>query len=237
MAPRVTSPRASARTSRVQSLRWWSTVSRTRSSLEIFWGNTPRRVPGWREPPRRWWVSRSVWPACRGASCWVSARSWSRLIPVRAGSERAWMIPVRAGRMLWSRKASSSRAWLKRAEAAPGLRWWSWKDFAGLVDELADARGADLQQVGQHRHRAHLPLVDQGEQNAGGVVEQWLSSQVCGGTPSSAATLLGVALVGAGGLGRGQLGGQSCELGVGHAGQPGIGQPGEHGVTTLCGPA
>ena len=60
--------------------------------------------------------------------------------------------------------------------------------------------------VGQHRHRAHLPLVDQGEQNAGGVVEQWLSAQVSCGTPSSAATLLGVALVGAGGLGPGQLG-------------------------------
>src|SRR5215207_8869999 len=49
MAERQTSPSASARTSRVHSLRRCRTVSRTRSLLLIFWGKTPRRVPGWRE--------------------------------------------------------------------------------------------------------------------------------------------------------------------------------------------
>src|SRR6266699_1663202 len=41
-------------------------VSRMRSLLLIFWGKTPPRVPGWRGPPRRWWVRRSAWAACRG---------------------------------------------------------------------------------------------------------------------------------------------------------------------------
>jgi hypothetical protein len=38
----------------------------------------------------------------------VSLRSSSRLIPVSAGSDRVWMILVRAGRMPWSRKAIRS---------------------------------------------------------------------------------------------------------------------------------
>jgi hypothetical protein len=58
MAERLTSPSALARTSRVHSLRRCRMVSRTRSLLLIFWGKTPRRVPGWRGPPRRWWASR-----------------------------------------------------------------------------------------------------------------------------------------------------------------------------------
>src|SRR4029453_14612628 len=46
------------------------TVSRTRSLLLIFWGKTPPRVPGWRGPPRRWWVRRSAWAACQGGRGW-----------------------------------------------------------------------------------------------------------------------------------------------------------------------
>ena len=44
MAERQTSPSASARTSRVHSLRRCKTVSRTRSLLLIFWGKTPPRA-------------------------------------------------------------------------------------------------------------------------------------------------------------------------------------------------
>jgi hypothetical protein len=42
--------------------------------------------------------------------------------------------------------------------------------------------------------------------------------------------LFGVALLGAGGLGRGEEGGQLLQVGGGHAGQPGVGQPAEHGL-------
>ena len=45
------------------------------------------------------------------------------------------------------------------------------EDLAGFPDEVADAGAGDLQQVGEHIHGTDLPLVDQGEQHAGGVVE------------------------------------------------------------------
>ena len=95
--------------------------------------------------------------------------------------------------------------------------------FAGLVDEAADAGVGDLQQVGQHGHGADLPLVDEGEQQAGGVVEQWPAAQLPCRSSGSAAALFGVALLGAGGLGRGEEGGQLLQVGGGHAGQPGVG--------------
>jgi hypothetical protein len=97
------------------------------------------------------------------------------------------------------------------------------EDFAGLVHEAADAGISDLQQVGQHGHGADLPLVDEGEQQARGVVEQWPAAQLPCRSPGSAAALFGVALLGAGGLGRGEEGGQLLQVGGGHAGQPGVG--------------
>jgi subtilisin family serine protease len=96
------------------------------------------------------------------------------------------------------------------------------EDFAGLVHEAADAGISDLQQVGQHGHGADLPLVDEGEQQARGVVEQWPAAQLPCRSPGSAAALFGVALLGAGGLSRGEDGGQLLQVGAGHAGQPGV---------------
>lgn len=104
------------------------------------------------------------------------------------------------------------------------------EDFAGLLDKAADAGVGDLQQVGQHGHGADLPLVDEGEQQARGVVQQWPAAQLAGRSPGSAATLFGVALLGAGGLGRGEQGGQLLQVGGGHAGQPGVAEPAEHGL-------
>jgi hypothetical protein len=104
------------------------------------------------------------------------------------------------------------------------------EDFAGLLHEAADAGVSDLQQVGQHGHGAELPLVDEGEQQARGVVEQGPAAQLPGRSPGSAAALFGVALLGAGGLGRGEEGGQLLQVRAGHAGQPGVGQPAEHGL-------
>ena len=43
--------------------------------------------------------------------------------------------------------------------------------FTGLVDGVADAGGGDLQQVGEHGHGAHLPLVAQRDQQACGIVQ------------------------------------------------------------------
>jgi len=71
--------------------------------------------------PRRWWVSRSAWAACRGVRRWVSSCNSCRLMPVRVGSDRVWMIAVRAGRRSWSRKASRWWAVANRAGAMPGL--------------------------------------------------------------------------------------------------------------------
>ena len=44
--------------------------------------------------------------------------------------------------------------------------------LAGLLDGVADAGGGDFQQVGQDLHGAHLPLVEQPDQQACGIVEQ-----------------------------------------------------------------
>jgi hypothetical protein len=50
------------------------------------------------------------------------------------------------------------------------------EDFPGLADQVTDAGGGDFEQVGEHIHGAHLPLVEEGEQDAGGIVEQRLGA-------------------------------------------------------------
>ena len=107
--------------------------------------------------------------------------------------------------------------------------------FTGLLDGVADAGGGDLQQVGEHVHGAHLPLVEQREKQARGIVQEWPAAQVPGCPSGSAAALLAVALLGPGGLGRGQGGGQMVPFCVGHAGQPRVGQLPEHGLAALGG--
>jgi hypothetical protein len=107
--------------------------------------------------------------------------------------------------------------------------------FTGLLDGVADAGGGDLQQVGEHVPGAHLPLVEQRDQQPCGIVEQWLAAQVSGCPSGSAAALLAVALLGPGGLGRGECGGQTLQLRAGHAGQPRVGQLPEHGLAALGG--
>jgi hypothetical protein len=46
------------------------------------------------------------------------------------------------------------------------------EDFPGFPDQVTDADGGDFEQVGEHVHGARLPLVEQGEQDAGGIIEQ-----------------------------------------------------------------
>ena len=46
------------------------------------------------------------------------------------------------------------------------------EDFTGLLDGVADAGGGDLQEVGEHVHGAHLPLVEQRDQQACGIVQE-----------------------------------------------------------------
>ncbi len=94
------------------------------------------------------------------------------------------------------------------------------EDFTGLLDGVADAGGGDLQEVGEHVHGAHLPLVEQRDQQACAIVEEWLAAQVPGCPSSSAAALLAVALLGPGGLGWGECGDQTFQFRAGHAGQP-----------------
>ena len=50
------------------------------------------------------------------------------------------------------------------------------EDFPGLPDQVTDAGGGDFEQVGEHVHGARLPLVEEGEQDAGGIVEQRLAA-------------------------------------------------------------
>ena len=80
------------------------------------------------------------------------------------------------------------------------------EDFAGLLDQVADAGGGDFQQVGEHVHGADLPLVEDGEQQPRRVVEQRPGADVAGSSPGTAAALLAVPLLGAGCLQRGQRG-------------------------------
>jgi hypothetical protein len=82
--------------------------------------------------------------------------------------------------------------------------------LAGLPDGVTDARGGGFQQLGEHAHGAHLPLVEQRDQQARGIVEQRLDAQVAGCPSGSAAALLAVALLGP--RGRGQGGGQAFQL-------------------------
>jgi hypothetical protein len=107
--------------------------------------------------------------------------------------------------------------------------------LAGLFDDIADAGGGDLQQVGQHVHGADLPLVEQREQQACRIVEQWLAAEVAGRPSGSASALLAVSLLSAGGLGRGERGRQLLQVRGTHPGQPGIGQPVEHALAALGG--
>jgi hypothetical protein len=65
--------------------------------------------------------------------------------------------------------------------------------------------------------------------------KQWPAAQLPGRSPGSAAALFGVALLGAGGLGWGEEGGQLLQVGAGYAGQPGVGQPAEHGLAPARG--
>jgi hypothetical protein len=109
--------------------------------------------------------------------------------------------------------------------------------FTGLLDGVADAGGGDLQEVGQHVHGAHLPLIEQRDQQACGIVEQWLAAEASGCPSGSAAALFAVALLGSGGLGRGECGGQTSQFHAGHAGQPQVGQLLEHGLAALGGTA
>jgi hypothetical protein len=92
------------------------------------------------------------------------------------------------------------------------------EDFTGLVDGVADAGGGDLQQVGEHLQRAHLPLVAQRDQQACGIVQAWLAAEGSGCPSGSAAALLAVALLGPGGLGWGECGDQTLPFRAGHAG-------------------
>jgi hypothetical protein len=103
------------------------------------------------------------------------------------------------------------------------------EDFAGFSDQVTDAGGGDFEQVGEHVHGACLPLVEEGEQDAGGIVEQRLAAAYLAAGPAGpAATLLAVALLGAGCLTRGQRGAQAGEAGAGHPGQPLIVELGQH---------
>src|SRR5260221_8607609 len=107
------------------------------------------------------------------------------------------------------------------------------EDLAGLLDQVADAGGGDFQQVGEHVHGADLPLVEEGEQQPGRVVEQRPGAYVPVGSPGPAAALLAVPLLSPRGLGGGEGSGQLLRLGGGHAGQPRGGQLCQRGLAAL----
>src|SRR5918993_228778 len=156
MAERQTSPRASARTSRVHSLRRCKTVSRTRSLLLIFWGKTPPRAPDWRGAPPRRGGGRPAGGAWRGG---------------RGGQGVDDRGPGGAEVLVEEGEQVVGGGEPHRCDA--GVVAMVFENFAGLVHEAADTGVGDLQQVGQHGHGADLPLVDEGEQQARGGVEQW----------------------------------------------------------------
>jgi hypothetical protein len=104
--------------------------------------------------------------------------------------------------------------------------------FMGLLDSVADAGGGDLQEVGQHVHAGHLPLVEQRERQVCGIVESallWRLPVARRARPPR----WSLWLLGPGGLGRGECGGQTFQLRAGHAGQPWVGQLLEHGLAAL----
>src|SRR5215472_13680327 len=92
--------------------------------------------------------------------------------------------------------------------AAGAVAGWRWRgDMAGLVEEregfadgVADRGPADTQEAGQHVHRARVPLVEDGQQDALSVADLLVEDAAAGsGLAGSAAPLVGEAL-GLGGL-------------------------------------
>ena len=96
-----------------------------RSLLLTFWWKTPPRAPGWRGPPRRWWVRRSAWADCRAASRVVRSSSSVRVSPVSAGWDSGSMRVARAGRRSLSAKASRASGVVNLIGATPGSCPWS----------------------------------------------------------------------------------------------------------------
>src|SRR5215212_11880639 len=98
------------------------------------------------------------------------------------------MISVRAGRVSWSRELEQVPGGAEADACRSGAVAVVLEDLAGLFDQVGDAGAGDFEQVGQDVHGAGLPLVDQGELQAGGVVEQRLATaEATGGATGPAA--------------------------------------------------
>ena len=144
MAERQTLPSASARTSRVHSFRRCKMVSRTRSLLLIFWGKTPPRVPGWRGPPRRWWMSRSAWNGLSGRE---ALGELVQFLPAHAGEGRV-------GQGVDDRGPGGAEVLVEEGEQVvgggephrcdAGVVAVIFEDFAGLLYRAADAGIGDF---------------------------------------------------------------------------------------------
>jgi hypothetical protein len=84
------------------------------------------------------------------------------------------------------------------------------QDTAGLFDQVTDADVADFQQVGHHFHGAGLPLVEEGEQQTRGIVEQGCDAEFSGGAAGPASALIAVSFLGADSLGGASLAANCC---------------------------
>ncbi len=94
----------------------------------------------------------------------------------------------------------------------------------GFADGVADGGPADTQQAGQYVHRAQVPLVEDGEQDAFPVADLLMEDAAAGtGLAGAAATLIAEAF-GLGGLLRCELPGEVMQLAPGEPGQRRVGQ-------------
>ena len=230
---------SSATTSQLQFLRRPRMVARTRSASVIFSWKIPARAAGCRCPPRCRYLRRLGLggllqrqpPDQRGEV--FAAHPGQRRIA--EGGQ-----PVRPGRHRVGAQESAERGCA--AEAQDGGRdgvLAAGQDLAGLGDGLPDRELADLEHLGQDLLGADLALVDDGDQDPGGVGEQG-PAMAAAGLAARAAALLEAALLGPGCLRRGQGGGQRGQFLAAHAGQPRVGQgmqrPGAV-LITVAGPA
>ena len=221
MVRRLTS-NSSATISQVQILRRPRMTARTRSASVIFSQKMPPRALLCRSAPRLRWLRRWAWAACCVASRSISvASAGAHPGQHRVAQGREPIGPARdgVGCQEVPQRCRAGETQDGGLDTVPALG----QDLAGLGDRLGDRSGADLQHLGQHELRADLPQVDNRDQGPVGAGEHGPAVLALGLAAGSAASFE-VALLEAGVLQRGQLGGQLIQLPAAHTGQPGIGQ-------------
>jgi hypothetical protein len=98
------------------------------------------------------------------------------------------------------------------------------EERAGLADGVADGGPADTEEAGQHVHRAQVPLVEDGQQDALSIADLLVEDAAAGTALAGAAAPLVAEALGLGGLQRGEPLGEFVQAGAAESGQRQVGE-------------